>query len=98
MPKTRRMLCGLLAPLIGLLLTGCETADPLTPDRARFAPVPMPVAPPGEAVCNGTPCLSERQSAYLFNETIDVACEANDRLAWLSDFYLGTVLGPSCAK
>lgn len=55
-----------------------------------------------EAMCDddgdGTaePCLSQRQVDRLFNATIDALCEANDRLAWLSDYYLGTQLEPSC--
>jgi len=63
----------------------------------------MPAVPEGEARCDddgqGTlkPCLSQRQVDLLFNDTIDALCEANDRLAWLSDYYLGTTLGPSCA-
>ena len=90
------MLSALLLAATGPLLSGCAHNDPLIPPAERFARVPLPVAPVGEADCDGTPCLSERQSATLSNAVIDAACEANDRLAWLSDFYLGTELGPSC--
>ncbi|MBD3762453.1 hypothetical protein [Rhizorhabdus sp.] len=73
-----------------------------TPDPARFERVTV-TAPEGEAQCDDDgdgvfePCLSQRQLDALFNDTIDALCEANDRLAWLSDYYLGTKLEPSCA-
>ena len=61
----------------------------------------MPVAPAGEADCpkadGGTEkCLSDRQVGTLLDQAADAICEANDKLAWLSDYYLGTNLGPSC--
>jgi hypothetical protein len=56
----------------------------------------MPVAPAGEADCDGEPCLSDREVGQLLDAAADAICEANDRLAWLSDYYLGTSLGPSC--
>lgn len=95
MPKTRKMLCVLLLAATAPLLAACAH-DPIMPDQTRFARVPLPIAPRGEALCEGSPCLSERESADLFNATIDTACEANDRLAWLSDYFLGTNLGPTC--
>lgn len=98
MPKTPTLPLLLLLPALALLLSGCETVDPLTPDAARFAPVAMPEAPEGEADCDGSPCLSQRQIDLLFNATIDTACTANDKLAWLSDYYLGTSLAPSCGE
>jgi hypothetical protein len=61
------------------------------------------VSPPlGEARCDDDfdgvmePCLSQRQADLLFNDVVDALCLANDRLAWLSDYYLGTRLEPSC--
>jgi len=63
----------------------------------------MPSAPIGEALCDDDrdgalePCLSDRQAGELLDAAADAICEANDRLAWLSDYYLGTRLGPSCA-
>jgi hypothetical protein len=72
------------------------------PDAGRFERVALPEVPEGEARCdeNGDgspePCLSQRQVDHLFNATVDALCEANDRLAWLSDYYLGTQLDPSC--
>ena len=56
----------------------------------------MPSAPAGEAVCDGAPCLSDRELGALLDAAADAICEANDRLAWLSDYYLGTNLPPSC--
>lgn len=96
MLKILRTPFALLPALIALSLSACASVDPLTPDAARFAPVALPVAPVGEADCGGSPCLSERESAGLFNATIDALCEANNRIAWLSDYYLGTALPPSC--
>lgn len=85
-----------------LLLAGCQTPiDPNTPDAARFARVTL-TAPAGEAACDddgdgvAQPCLSQRQADLLLNDAITALCEANDRLAWLSDYYLGTALEPSC--
>jgi hypothetical protein len=96
MPKILKAPFALPLALIALSLTACASVDPLTPDAARFTPVALPVAPAGEADCDGEPCLSERESAALFNSTIDALCAANNRLAWLSDYYLGTSLPPSC--
>ncbi len=89
MKQTLKLPRALLALAPALLLTACETTEPALPDAARFAPVALPVPPAGEADCDGTPCLSERQAAELFNATIDAACQANARLAWLSDYFLG---------
>ena len=68
-----------------------------TPAPERFARVAMPSAPAGEAVCDGAPCLSDREVGQLLEAAADAICAANDRLAWLSDFYLGTKLPPSCS-
>ena len=93
----------LFAALAALVTLGaCRHGDPATPDAHRFDRVALPEVPPGEAVCADAgggeqPCLSEAQGDRLFNDVVDALCEANDRLAWLSDYYLGTALGPSCA-
>lgn len=69
----------------------------------RFERVPLPTVPPGQAHCDddgdgaAEPCLSQAQADDLFNRVIDALCAANDKLAWLSDYYLGTSLPPSCA-
>lgn len=87
----------LLALSLALLLTACGGEEvKSTPDPIRFERVALPIAPEGEAVCEGRPCLSDRQLGELLNAAIDVACEANDRLAWLSDYYLKTELAASC--
>lgn len=89
----------LLAPSLALLLTACGGDEvKSTPDPVRFERVPLPVAPAGEAVCDGEPCLSDRQVGELLNQVIDVACAMGDRLAWLSDYYLKTELPPTCGS
>lgn len=95
----------LALPLAALapLLTACGGDEVRsTPDPIRFERV-IVSAPEGEAQCDDDgdgvtePCLSQRQVDNLFNDVVTGLCEANDRLAWLSDYYLGTELGPSCA-
>ena len=89
----------LLGPSLALLLTGCGGDEvKSTPDPVRFERVPLPAAPAGEAVCDGEPCLSDRQVGELLNEMIDVACAMGDKLAWLSDYYLGTEEPPTCGS
>ena len=87
----------LLGPSLALLLTACGGDEvKSTPDPVRFERVAFPVAPAGEAVCDGETCLSDRQVGQLLNEMIDVACAMGDKLAWLSDYYLGTEEPPTC--
>ena len=94
---TRKKPAHLLGLSLALLLTACGGEEvKSTPDPIRFERVPLPVAPKGEAVCDGQPCLSDRQLGELLTAAIDVACEANDRIAWLSDYYLKTELPASC--
>lgn len=94
-------------PLLGaaLSLTGCGDTPPevkSTPDPIRFERV-FVTAPEGAAQCDDDgdgvtePCLSQAQVDRLFNQTITALCEVNDKLAWLSDYYRGTDLPPSCA-
>lgn len=104
--KTLLLLSRLPLLVPALLLTACAgmAAGDVdsTPNPARFERE-LVIAPEGEAQCDDDgdgltePCLSQRQADGLFNETIDALCKANDKLAWLSDYYLGTKLGPSCA-
>ena len=96
-------------PLLGLCLAlplaafQCGTKDVRsTPSPQRFERVAMPAAPIGEATCPDDagarePCLSDRQVGQLLDAAADAICAANDKLAWLSDYYLGTALEPSCA-
>ena len=96
-----------LAVALALLLTACGpmAAGDIdsTPEPHRFERVTLTV-PEGEAQCDddgdgvSEPCLSQRQADRLFNATIDALCKANDKLAWLSDYYLKTQLGASCAS
>lgn len=81
-----------------LALTACGAYDPNLPDEVRFAPVPLPTAPAGEADCDGEPCLSTAQADNLFNDVVDALCAANDKLAWLSDYFLETDLPASCGR
>ncbi len=81
----------LLAPLpalsLGLLLNACGPEVVSTPPAARFAPVAVPVAPEGEADCDGSPCLSDREFGTLFDQVVDALETANARLLWLRDYY-----------
>lgn len=79
-----RRLLPLLAPVA--LLTACAH-DPLIPDAERFSPAEMPTVPEGEAVCDGEPCLSQRQADQLFNEVIDTAEARGGQLCYLADYF-----------
>ena len=88
---------------LALSLTACpnERVEPTPPAPERFERVTVE-RPIGEARCDDDgdgefePCLSQRQADTLFNDVVDALCEANDQLAWLSDYYLETDLEPSC--
>src|SRR5438045_4044231 len=61
-----------------LLLSGCgPTAVNSTPPPERFAVVAAPMVPEGEAVCDGKPCLSDRQIGQLLDGLIDALERAN---------------------
>lgn len=73
-----------------LLLSGCGApAVNSTPPPERFAAVAAPMLPEGEAVCEGKPCLSDRQIGQLLDGLIDALERANGKLAWLGEYYLG---------
>lgn len=84
-------------------LAACPNPEAVqsTPEPTRFERVTV-TQPAGAAQCDDDgdgimePCLSQAQADTLFNDVVDALCVANDRLAWLSDYYLGTKLGPSC--
>lgn len=87
-----------LAPL----LAACPSGEVrTTPPAYRFERVEL-TAPVGEARCDDDgdgvtePCLSQAQADALFNDAITALCTANDRLAWLSDYFLKTKLPASC--
>ena len=96
----------LLLPPVALapLLAACPGPDVVrsTPEPARFERITV-AQPTGAARCDddgdgvSEPCLSQAQADTLFNDVVDALCQANDRLAWLSDYYLGTMLEPSCS-
>ena len=45
------------------------------------------MAPVGEALCEGEPCLSDRQLGSLFDAVVDALERANAKLEWLGDYY-----------
>jgi hypothetical protein len=82
------MLLALLpVQLAALLLTACGGEVVSTPPAERFAPVAAPVPPEGEALCEGEPCLSDRQFGNLFDAVVDALERANSKLEWLRDYY-----------
>lgn len=82
-------------------LSACKTTDPLTPGRDHFARETV-TTPAGEAQCDDDddgvfePCLSEAQADNLFNDVVDALCRANDKLAWLDEYFHDVELMPSC--
>lgn len=89
MPKmlTPKLPALLPALSLALLLNGCGDEVVSTPPAERFAPVATPTPPAGEAVCDGAPCLSDRQFGNLFDAVIDALERANGKLQWLGDYY-----------
>ena len=85
--KTRTLLAPLLVLSLGPLLSACGGEVASTPPAERFAPVAAPVAPVGEALCEGEPCLSDRQLGSLFDAVVDALERANAKLEWLGDYY-----------
>lgn len=86
--KTPKRLIPLLAPLAALLLTACGDARPVLtlPPVERTATVAMPVVPAGEAVCDGQPCLSDRETGALIADLAHALDLANAKLSWLHDW------------
>ena len=79
----------LLAALLStLLLISCGDERPrlVLPPVARAVPVAPPAVPIGEATCDGSPCLSDRETAGLLAGYASALDEANRRLAWLRDW------------
>ena len=77
-------------------LTDTVGGDVVAAGGKAVPPIAVTGLSAGEAVCDGAPCLSDREVGQLLDAAADAICEANDRLAWLSDYYLGTNLPPSC--
>jgi len=71
-----------------LLLSSCGNERPrlALPPADKAAPVAPPTVPIGEAVCDGAPCLSDRETAGLLAGYASALDEANRRLAWLRDW------------
>lgn len=81
----RRSLLGLL---LAPLLTACATDRPaiVLPPAERMEPIAFPTIPAGEAVCDGKPCLSDRESATLMADLAKALDQANARILWLRDW------------
>ena len=76
----------LVVPLLALSLTGCGTDRPaiVLPPQERFDPVPFPIVPAGEAICDdGKPCLSDGQVATLLADFAKTLDDANGKIQWL---------------
>ena len=71
-----------------LLLTSSGNDRPVLtlPPIERTAPVADPVIPDGEALCEGAPCLSDRQTGELLADYAKALDTANARLLWLHDW------------
>ncbi len=78
----------LAALLLMLPLAGCgsERVVLTPPPLERTEPVAYPAVPVGEAVCDGTPCLSDRQTGQLIADLTDVVDAANAKLLWLREW------------
>ena len=88
--KTPMRLMLPLAPLAGLLLTACGDARPVLalPPIERTEPVAFPTIPAGEAVCDGAPCLSDRETGGLIADLAKALDLANAKLLWLHDWFV----------
>lgn len=56
------------------------------PPLERTEPVAYPVVPVGEAVCDGAPCLSDRETGQLIADLTDAIDAANAKLLWLREW------------
>lgn len=103
-----RTLKELLLPLpvaaVSLLIACHEPPALGTPPVERFTPVGFPTVPEGESLCDDDedgvlePCLSQAQLDNLFNSTVTFLCSADDKLAWLLDYYHKIQAPPACGK
>lgn len=86
--NTLRKFAGRAVLPFALLLTSCGNERPrlALPPADKAAPVAPPTVPIGEAVCDGAPCLSDRETAGLLAGYASALDEANRRLAWLRDW------------
>ncbi len=76
---------------LALLLNGCGTDRVVLtpPPIERTEPVAYPVVPAGEAVCDGNPCLSDRQTGQVISDLTDALDAANAKLIWLREWAKG---------
>lgn len=79
-----------LALLPALLLTACGDARPVLqlPPIERADAVAFPAVPAGEAVCDGQPCLSDRETGELIGDLAKALDTANAKLLWLHDWFV----------
>ena len=89
-PNTLRKSARLLALPLALCLTACgtERVRLVTPPIERTEQVAYPAIPAGEAVCDGAPCLSDREVAGVIARFDAALTKANDKLAWLHDYFV----------
>lgn len=87
-PNTPLRSSPLLVLLPALLLTACGDERPrlALPPADRAAEVDYPAIPAGEAMCDGNPCLSDRQTSRVIEGLANALDEANRRLGWLRDW------------
>ena len=52
-------------------------------------PVAFPSIPEGEAVCDGAPCLSDKETGVLIADLAKALDQANARILWLRDWAQG---------
>lgn len=90
MPKNNLplLLASLLGLLLALLLTACgtERVRLALPPADRATSIAFPAVPQGEALCDGAPCLSDRQTALLIADLAKALDLANGKLDWLHDW------------
>jgi hypothetical protein len=74
--------------LCAQLLTACGTDRPAVqlPPAEWTEPVAFPAVPEGEAVCDGKPCLSDRESANLMADLANALDQANAKLQRIADW------------
>lgn len=86
--KTRKLLALPLVLSQMLLLAACanERVVPTPPPLARTEQVAYPAIPPGEAVCDGAPCLSDRETGELIAGLAAALDAANAKLLWLREW------------
>jgi hypothetical protein len=87
-PNTLPKLASLLVLPLVLSANSCGTERPrlALPPAERAAEVAYPPIPAGEAVCDGKPCLSDRETAGVMAGLANALDEANRRLSWLRDW------------